>query len=166
MQCGRREFLHSSELSEYLRHPLNLELEKKACSVVERYNKASLEISASWKTTENDGVKPSVEFLQLISDEPQISFSAGAHQFCLLHITLLNFSEEHRCRMISEGETAVACLPTNFEKQNGGNGNRNVSHTQSTQLSKVEVLRSPHECAEHSLRSLYQLSVRGFSVTR
>lgn len=78
---------------------------------------------------EDDGIKSSVGYLQVLSGKLKISFPAGVQQLYPLHITSLKFCGKNRRKTILEQNVTAAYLPTKVEKQNSGNENPTVLHT-------------------------------------
>lgn len=90
---------------------MNAEICFKAYPAVERYTESSKDLSVSLKTTENDGMRLSVECFQIFNDKSKISLSAKALQFYLPHVTFLKVLEESRQKLNFSERTVVVYLP-------------------------------------------------------
>lgn len=107
---------------DHVTNPFNGAIGKHACKAVEQWIKESSDLSISWKSLNDDGIKSMVGCLKFFSDKSQIFFSdksqislfAGSQLFNAIHVTLLKFTEERKRKLIERGETVVAYFPGCF----------------------------------------------------
>lgn len=132
-------------------HAVKADVVIRACPAIERFIACSENLSYSWKTTESDGTKASVGYLQIFSDKSQVPLPTEALHLHWFLVTLLNFSEERHRELITSRRILVAYLPVIFEAR----------HTRPTHksreagprsLSIVDRLRNVHEIVASCLR--------------
>ena len=144
-----------SQKEEYC-HPMIAKLGTECVPAVQKHIMESISKEDTWRTKEKCGEQSFVGMVQLYSDKTCTSLKASALQFYPLHITLLNFSEDHRRKCISNGETNIAFLPVSFYRIAEG-----VRVKQS--INRSQRLRMLHLSISFVLKELRTTAYKGFS---
>lgn len=100
-------------------HPMSAEIGVSVCKAVENHIERLSRLESFRKTEEEDKIQSVVWCVQIFSDKFQTFLKAGKIAFYLLHITLLNFTDQKRRHQILSGETVVAYLPVSFHMDTG-----------------------------------------------
>lgn len=159
------EFVHTSDMSQNFSLVVNAENGTIAWPAIERFIKCSKDISLSWKTAESYKIESSVGCFQVFSEKPQVSLSAGALQLYLLHVTILDFSEEPLRKLISSGRPVVMYLPVKLEVKNRGPSHKRLMDARSGRLSKADRLRALHASTERCLKPLLIVAQPGNALS-
>ena len=95
-------------------HPMTADLGASEVTAVRREVMAHSAENVVWHDETTVCGSSFVGMVQLYSDKSQNSLKSSSFQFYPIHITLLNFSEEHRRESIVQGKTFLAFLPVEF----------------------------------------------------
>lgn len=133
---------------------------EKVCEALEETVQRGANILVAWRDLRIDWVLSIAGTLQIYSDKSQISLSAGALDFCTLHITYVNFTENCRISHISTGRSIVAYLPVKFH----GEGVGLSAEGKKSSFSRLNLLSAYHGSVEETLLQLSNSAIIGLSV--
>lgn len=97
-------------------NPMSAMINVSAYKAVENYIERSSKLNSSWQTKEQNSILSVCGFVQIFSDKSQTISMADGLAIYALHITLLNFTDQIKCRQIFSGDTVVAYLLVSFHK--------------------------------------------------
>lgn len=142
-------------------HLLNSDIERFACTAVQKEVKRSLDVNVMWHSFDSSYGASAVGYIQVYSDKSQTSLAADSLKFSPLRVILLNISDERRRK---EGETTVPYLLATFQ----GKGDRNNGRCTLSKLSsnRVKLLSSLHECTAFCLKPILGIASCGVIYTR
>lgn len=95
-QTTDEEIMFDCREAPYQSHRVNADTGVKPCTAAAKPAKSGTKSSASWRTTERDGLKSAVGCLQIIGKKIQTSLPAGGMQLYLLYATFQKFTEHAR----------------------------------------------------------------------
>lgn len=151
-------FFHPPSEKEKNCHPMMAELGKHGISAISNSIKGSTESDVLWYDCVSAIESSFVGLVQIYSDKSKTSLKESAFLFYPLHITLLNFSEEHRRKCIVNGSTFLAFLPVSFYKVREG-----VKYP--AKIDRPQKLRLLHMAVDVVLQDLRKYGFTGFTCT-
>ena len=126
----------------------------KAATLAQEIIKKSQNRCISWRTLAADGDESFIAMVQIYSDKSQTSLKTSALKFYPLHLTLFNFKEEWRRRVISSGESIIGYLPVEFSELTP-NGRRKGN--------REDILLALHDSIEFIFEPLMKVAMEGIS---
>lgn len=139
-------------------HPMSANIGTHGIPKVVSLIKNSAERLVYWRTEESSEGPSFVGLGQLYSDKTQTSLKSSSTSLYPLHLTLLNFHEEDRKRIISSGESIVAFLPVEYINPDSSSGEKNF------RVSRVDKMKLLQEAMQTILKPLKIRAIPGFSI--